>query len=79
MKAAKGAGEREAEPALIADLMALKLSGTCPLCHDARFVCEDHPRLAWPWTQVQLRRPRQAMPDLQRAAHKAGRDFQTAS
>ncbi|RLP26326.1 hypothetical protein D8676_11690 [Mesorhizobium sp. YM1C-6-2] len=28
--------------------MVGKLSGTCPLCHDARFVCEDHPRLAWP-------------------------------
>lgn len=20
----------------------------CPLCHGARFVCENHPRLAWP-------------------------------
>ncbi len=20
----------------------------CPICHGARFVCENHPRLAWP-------------------------------
>lgn len=22
--------------------------GTCPVCHGARWVCENHPRLAWP-------------------------------
>jgi len=22
--------------------------GECPLCRGARFVCENHPRLAWP-------------------------------